>query len=170
MPAPYVHPGPASRTGYALRDSRILGVVLAGLLGLAMSVSLLGTPAQRHQPAPTPQVAAVLSAVQAAAQHGTDTVVTDSTAAARSVLSVASSAAVPDRVSSTLPVGYSWCSWAVTSAIYALGAATIGWLLWVSPGGVVIAGRWIAGWILRTVKQMLGSFSAVYSLISAVVC
>ena len=65
--------------------------------------------------------------------------------------------------------GYSWCTWAVVGAIYGLGAALI--LLFAGEGiGIVVAGRFIAGWLLRRIAAVLGSVSAVYNLVAAYVC
>ncbi|GGM67423.1 hypothetical protein GCM10012275_42510 [Longimycelium tulufanense] len=60
------------------------------------------------------------------------------------------------------------CTWAVASAVYALGAAALGAL--AASGGAVVAGVFLSARVLGTLSGASGSFSAIYGIIAAHVC
>lgn len=66
------------------------------------------------------------------------------------------------------PVVYGFCTYAVTSALFALGS--VGLAAAAASGGLVVAGIFLAPSFLTQASLAAGSFSALYGLVAAFVC
>jgi len=66
------------------------------------------------------------------------------------------------------PVVYGFCTYAVTSALFALGS--VGLAAAAASGGLVVAGIFLGPAFLTQASLAAGSFSALYGLVAAFVC
>lgn len=66
------------------------------------------------------------------------------------------------------PVVYGFCTYAVTSALFAIGSA--GLAAAALSGGLVVAGIFLTAEFLQAAAVAAGSFSALYGLVAAFVC
>lgn len=71
-------------------------------------------------------------------------------------------------IGSTGPVVYGFCTFAVTSALFAIGAG--GLAVAAATGGLVVAGIFLAPNFLAAEAGVATSFSGLYALVAVYVC